>query len=275
MGDVLVNALTIDLEDWYHGIEIPPERWDCLEDRITESAGRVLGILREANTRATFFVLGWVAERHPELVRAIAADGHEIGTHGWSHTMIYRQTPEEFRRELGRSVEQLRQLTNAPVLGHRAPYFSITPRSIWALDILKEFGIRYDSSVFPVHNYRYGMPGSPRWPYTLSGAGDGLREFPLSTLELFGKTLPVSGGAYFRIYPYAFSRWAYRRINREGRAFVFYLHPWELDPGHPRIPLPPRVAATHYFNLASTERRLRRLLADFQFAPMREVLDVR
>jgi polysaccharide deacetylase family protein (PEP-CTERM system associated) len=245
-----------------------------MESRVCANTDRLLDIFDEFETRSTFFVLGWVAERHPELVRAIAAEGHEIGTHGWSHTMIYRQTPEEFRRELGRSVEELRRLTNAPVLGHRAPYFSITPRSVWALDILKEFGIRYDSSLFPVHNYRYGMPGSPRWPYTLTGHGEGLREFPLSTLQMFGRTLPISGGAYFRIYPYEFSRWAYRRINQEGRAFAFYLHPWELDPGHPRIPLPRRIAATHYFNLAATEQRLRRLLADFRFAPMQEVLGV-
>jgi polysaccharide deacetylase family protein (PEP-CTERM system associated) len=270
----VINALTIDFEDWYQGIEIPHTQWDGFEDRMAAASERLLRLLREAKVRATFFVLGRVAERHPDLVRAIAAEGHEIGTHGWSHTLIYQQEPEEFRQELRHSVELLRRLTGAPVLGHRAPFFSITPRSLWALDILKENGIRYDSSVFPVHNYRYGIPGAPRWPHTLEGPGAGLREFPLSTLELAGRTLPVAGGAYFRIYPYAFTRWAYRRINREGRAFTFYLHPWELDPQHPRIPLPRRIALTHYFNLSATEPRLRRLLADFRFAPMGEVLDV-
>ncbi|MEQ1834319.1 MAG: polysaccharide deacetylase family protein, partial [Candidatus Eisenbacteria bacterium] len=158
----MLNALTVDFEDWYHGIELPPSRWEGLEDRIVRSGQCVLDLFRRAGVRATFFVLGSVAERHPELVRAIAADGHEIATHGWSHTLIYQQTPEVFRDELRRSIELLRDLTGAPVDGHRAPFFSITPRSLWALDILKEFGIRYDSSLFPVHNYRYGMPGSPR-----------------------------------------------------------------------------------------------------------------
>ncbi len=273
-GDPVINALTIDFEDWYQGIEIPHTEWAGFEDRMVVSSERLLRLLRAARVRATFFVLGWVAERHPDLVRAIVADGHEIGTHGWSHTLIYRQDPEVFRAELKRSVELLRALTGAAVLGHRAPFFSITPQSLWALDILKECGIRYDSSLFPVRNNRYGLPGAPRWPHTLEGHGAGLREFPLSTLEWFGRTLPVSGGAYFRIYPYAFTRWAYRRINREGRAFTFYLHPWELDPGHPKIPLPQRIALTHYFNLGATEGRLQRLLQDFRFAPMGEVLDV-
>ena len=270
----MINALTVDFEDWYHGIEIPPSQWGGFEDRIVRSGERVLEVFRRAKARATFFVLGCVAERHPELVKAIAADGHEIATHGWSHTLIYQQTPDVFRAELKRSVDLLRELTGAPVLGHRAPFFSITSRSLWALDILKEFGLRYDSSVFPVHNYRYGIPGSPRWPHALEGPGAGLLEFPMSTLQWFGRTVPVSGGAYFRIYPYAFTRWAYQSLNAQGRAFNFYIHPWELDPAHPRIPLPRRIAATHYFNLSATERRMSRLLEDFQFAPMGEVLNV-
>jgi polysaccharide deacetylase family protein (PEP-CTERM system associated) len=173
-----------------------------------------------------------------------------------------------------RSIRVLEDLTGAPVLGHRAPFFSITRESLWALDVLGELGVRYDSSVFPVVNYRYGIPDAPRWPYDVGQDGRRLVEFPISTVRVLGRNLPVAGGAYFRIYPYRLTRWAFRSINRQGRPAVFYLHPWEIDPDHPRIPLPRRVALTHYFNLRATEGRLCRLLRDFRFAPMCEVLDV-
>jgi polysaccharide deacetylase family protein (PEP-CTERM system associated) len=161
------------------------------------------------------------------------------------------------------------------VIGHRAPFFSITRDSYWALDILAENGIKYDSSIFPVVNYRYGIPDAPRWPYTIATPSGDIREFPVTTCRLFGRNLPVAGGAYFRIYPYALTRMAFRRVNKLGHAATFYLHPWEIDPDHPRIPLPRRIAATHYHNLRATEGRLRKLLADFRFAPMAEVLNVR
>ena len=157
---------------------------------------------------------------------------------------------------------------------HRAPFFSITNRSLWALDILGELGIRYDSSIYPVYNYRYGIEDAPRWPHAITRGGVTLTEFPISTWKLLGRNLLIAGGAYFRIYPYALTRAGFRAINHSGRAGVFYLHPWELDPGHPRIPLPRRIALTHYVNLGATERRLERLLRDFRFAPMKEVLGV-
>jgi polysaccharide deacetylase family protein (PEP-CTERM system associated) len=270
----LTNALTIDFEDWYQGLEIPHTRWSGYEDRIVAAGQRLLGMLAEAGVRATFFVLGYVAERHPELVRAIAADGHEIATHGYSHTLIYRQTPHLFREELRRSLRVLEDLAGQPVLGHRAPFFSITRESLWALEILAELGVRYDSSIFPVRNYRYGIADAPRWPYRIRVAGRALLEFPISTWRLLGRNVPVAGGAYFRIYPYGFTRWVFQSLNRQGRPLVFYLHPWEIDPQHPRIPLPRCIALTHYFNLAATEGRFRRLLRDFRFAPMREVLRV-
>lgn len=274
MPDPPVNALTIDFEDWYQGIEIPPESWPGFEDRMLGSGRKVLELLADAGVRATFFVLGLVAEKHPELVREIARAGHEVATHGWSHTFVYRLTPEAFREELRRSIGLLESLSGARVMGHRAPYFSITRDSLWALDILAEEGIRYDSSVFPVLNYRYGIEDAPRWPYRLNPGGRVLEEFPISTLRVLGRNLPIAGGAYFRIFPYLVTWAAFRHINRSGRAGVFYLHPWELDPEHPRIPLPRRVAATHYANLRATEPRLRRLLRDFRFAPMKEVLGV-
>lgn len=270
----ITNALTIDFEDWYQGLEIPHTQWDGYEDRIRLTGGRLLELLASAGVRATFFVLGYVAERHPKLIREIADCGHEIGTHGYSHTLIYRQTPEVFRQELTRAVRFLEDITGRAVLGHRAPFFSITADSRWALDVLGELGLRYDSSIFPVRNYRYGIADAPRWPYQIKTKHKQIAEFPITTWEVFGQNLPVSGGAYFRIYPYALTQRAFRAINQAGHPVVFYLHPWEIDPDHPRIPLPRRIALTHYFNLGATQERLCRLLQDFNFAPMKEVLDV-
>lgn len=271
----VTNALTIDFEDWYQGLEIPHTDWGAYEDRIAPVGRHLLEILAAAHVRGTFFVLGYVAERHPDLVREIAAAGHEIGTHGYSHTLVYRQTPAVFREELTRSIRVLEELTGRPVWGHRAPFFSITRGSLWALDVMRDLGIRYDSSIFPVTNYRYGIADAPRWPYLVqTEAGGELLEFPISTCRLLGRNLPVAGGAYFRIYPYCVMRWAFQTINRQGKPAVFYLHPWELDTGHPRIPLPRRIALTHYYNLHATESRLRRLVRDFTFAPMSEVLNV-
>lgn len=270
----ITNALTIDFEDWYQGLEIPHTEWEGYEDRVIQSGRRVLNVLSEAKTRATFFVLGHVAERHPEIVREIAAAGHEVGTHGYSHSFIYRQTPDLFRGEMKRAIRYLEDITGQPVLGHRAPFFSITRESLWALDVLGELGIRYDSSIFPVLNYRYGIEDAPRWPYRIGDGRNSLMEFPISTWRVLGRNLPIAGGAYFRIYPYAFTRRAFTSLNENGHPAVFYLHPWELDPDHPRIPLPRRISLTHYINLSKTEKRLRRLLDDFSFAPMREVLGV-
>lgn len=235
---------------------------------------RLLCLLNDANTKATFFILGYVAEKHPEMVRRIQAEGHEIGTHGFSHTLIYTQTPELFRKEITRAVNYLEDLTSEKVFGHRAPFFSITKESLWALDILGELGIRYDSSIFPVLNYRYGIADSPRFPYQIERNGHRFIEFPISTLKLPGFTLPISGGAYFRIYPYQLTKQAIRAVNRSGHPVTFYLHPWEIDPEHPRIDVPRRIAVTHYFNLGGTEKRLKRLLADFRLAPMKQVLGI-
>lgn len=273
-GSAPLNALTVDFEDWYQGIEIPLSEWDHFEDRIARSGMHLLDLLDAAGARATFFVLGHLAERQPEMVREIARRGHEVATHGWSHTMIYKMTPEAFRDELRRSIELLEDLSKTPVRGHRAPYFSVTARSLWAFDVMAELGIDYDSSVFPVVNYRYGIPSAPRWPYAVRAGGREILEFPITVWRLMGRNLPVAGGAYFRIFPYRFTSMAFRAINRQGHPFVFYVHPWELDPEHPRIRLPQRIAATHYHNLSATEPRLRRLLREFRFAPMSEVLGV-
>jgi polysaccharide deacetylase family protein (PEP-CTERM system associated) len=271
----ITNALTIDFEDWYQGLEIPYSEWDKFEDRIQVVGRKLLQVLADADTKATFFILGYIAEQHPHLIKEIEAAGHEIGTHGYSHSLIYNQEPEVFRGEITRAVNYLENLTGKKVVGHRAPFFSITKESLWALDILGDVGIRYDSSIFPVLNYRYGIADAPRFPYDIEGQNYTLKEFPVSTLKLPGVTLPVAGGAYFRIYPYHLTKQFLRAVNRTGNPFTFYLHPWELDPAHPKIKLPRRIAGlTHYFNLGSTERRFKKLLRDFRFAPMRQVLDV-
>ena len=273
-GKQYTNALTIDFEDWYQGLEIPYAEWEKFEDRIDFVSEKLLRIFDEANAKATFFILGYIAEKHPEIIKRIQAEGHEIATHGFSHTLIYKQKPEVYREEMQRAIGFLENLTGEKVVGHRAPFFSITKDSLWALDILGELGIRYDSSIFPVLNYRYGIAGAPRFPYEIERGGHKFMEFPVSTLK-FGKvTLPIAGGAYFRIYPYQLSKQFLKAVNRGGQPFTFYLHPWELDPEHPRIPLPKRIAATHYFNLGATERRFKKLLRDFTFAPMREVLNI-
>jgi polysaccharide deacetylase family protein (PEP-CTERM system associated) len=268
-----VNALTIDLEDWYHGIELPPSRWREFEDRLVPATERLLSILAEHEVRATFFVLGDVAARHPELVREIHRLGHEIGTHGCSHRFVYQQGRETFREDIRQSLELLQACGCDGVAGHRAPYFSITRQSLWALEILAKLGLRYDSSIFPVSNYRYGIPDAERWPHRIDVDGGSLIEFPISTWRVRGKNIPIAGGAYFRLLPYALTRRGIAAVNRSG-PLAFYLHPWELDPGHPRIPLPRRVALTHYTNLRATEPRLRRLLQEFRFAPMKDVLGV-
>lgn len=270
----VTNALTVDFEDWYQGLEIPPEGWSGLEDRIDRGARRLLDLMSAKGVRGTFFVLGAVAERHPQLVKEIAAAGHEVGTHGWSHRLVYQMTPDTFAEELRRSIALLEDLSGQRVVGHRAPFFSITRRSLWALDILVECGVLYDSSIFPVLNYRYGIEDAPRWPYPIRDGHPCLMEFPITTWRVLGRNLPIAGGAYFRIMPYAFTRAALRAVNRAGHPATFYIHPWELDPEHPRIPLPRRIAATHYANLRATEPRMRRLFADFAFAPMRDVLGI-
>lgn len=274
MKEQITNALTIDFEDWYQGLEIPYSEWDKFEDRIEFAGDKLLQILEEENAKATFFMLGYASEKFPALVKRIKEAGHEIGTHGFSHTLIYKQSQELYREEMTRAISFLEDLTGDKVVGHRAPYFSITKDSLWALDILGELGIKYDSSIFPVLNYRYGIAGAPRFPYEIKRDNFTMQEFPVSTLQLPKVTLPISGGAYFRIYPYQLTKQALKSVNRSGKPVTFYLHPWELDPEHPRIDLPRRIALTHYFNLGATERRFRKLLRDFKFAPMRDVLNI-
>lgn len=272
------SVFSVDLEDWYQGLEIDIDRWHGFEPRIEIGLRVLLDLLDEAKVSATFFVLGYQAERRPDLVRLVADRSHEIASHGYAHRLIYRQSPAEFRQDVRRAKEVIEQIAGLRVIGYRAPFFSVTGASEWALDVLAEEGFLYDSSVFPVMNYRYGMPNAARaagWRTTL--AGRRLYEIPLSTAVLrlpFRRTtinVPAAGGAYFRLYPYALTRTLVRSIEREGRPVVFYVHPWEYDPEHPRIHLPRRIQQfTHYVNLRSTAPKTARLLRDVPFTTVSE-----
>jgi polysaccharide deacetylase family protein (PEP-CTERM system associated) len=264
---MITNVLTIDVEDWYHGL-VPVSGWRSCEDRIVASTRRILDIVDEAGARATFFVLGDVADLHPELVQEIARRGHEVATHGYHHRLVYRQTREDFQADVARSLASLRAAVDRPVVSYRAPFFSIVRESRWALDVLPALGLRFDSSVFPVHNHRYGIPGARRDPYREKS---GIVEVPPSTLRIGRTNVPVAGGVYFRVLPPAFLRHAYREVNREGLPVVFYLHPWEVDPGHPRIRLPPALRWRHYHGLEHTASRLREVLSMMKFGPVCEM----
>ena len=273
----IVNAMTIDVEDYFHvsvfdGL-VPRHAWDDLESRVCRNTERLLRIFDDADVRATFFVLGWVAARYPALVRQIAAEGHEIASHGYAHRLVYDLTPSAFREDIRRSRDVLESAVSVPVIGYRAPSYSVTPRSLWALDILVEEGFRYDASIFPIHHDRYGIPISPRHPYLLQRARP-LMEAPASTVRWGPFNLPIGGGGYFRILPYEWTRWGINRLNAdEGLPAIFYLHPWEIDPEQPRLNAPPLGRFRHYFNLGKTEERLRALLNDFAFSTMVSVLE--
>lgn len=275
----MLNAMTVDVEDYFHvaalATAIDRRDWGRWESRVERNTRRLLDIFAEHGLQATFFVLGWVAERHPQLVREIAAAGHEIASHGYSHQLVYRQRPEEFRQETQRAKALLEDQLQQPVLGYRAASYSITRQSLWALDILAELGFVWDSSIFPVRHDRYGIPGTPRWPHRLqTPAGHTLIEFPLSTWQLGQYRLPIAGGGYFRLYPYGLTRAGLASINRRAqRPFIFYLHPWEIDPEQPRVKAGLLSTFRHYNNLAKCEGRLRRLLDDFAFTTVGRVLE--
>ncbi len=272
----VLNALTVDVEDYYHvsafeGVA-PRERWDTFESRIVASTETVLRLLDRAEVRATFFILGWVAARHPGLVRSIRCGGHEIASHGYWHRLVYRQTPEEFRADLCRCRDVLQDLTGERVTAYRAPSFSITRASAWALDVLIEEGFLFDSSVYPTYHDRYGIPGTPLGPHRLDRPAGSLWEFPPPVWRALGYPLPVGGGGYFRLYPYLLTRHALRRVNAAGRPFAAYVHPWELDPGQPRFRPGLLRGFRHYVNLGRTETRLASLLRDFRLGTLSEAL---
>lgn len=271
-----VNAFTIDVEDYFHVAalsgSIDRNSWDSVPPRVGESTRRLLDLLDRHDVQATFFVLGWVAERFPDLVKEISRRGHEVACHGLSHRLVYDQSPHEFRDETVRSKSVLEDLTGSAVRGYRAASYSITKASFWAVDIIVEAGFEYDSSIFPVRHDLYGIPGSSRSPHRLvTDGGAEIVEFPPTTVRLLGVNVPVGGGGYFRLYPYRLTRELLRLVNRS-QSFIFYVHPWEVDPDQPRVDASLRSRFRHYVNLDKCEGRLNRLMQDFSFGTVQDVL---
>lgn len=276
----MLNALTFDIEDYFQ-VEafkqhIRYEEWPHYPIRVADNTRKIVEILDERGVKATFFMLGWVAERCPEMVKALAASGHEIASHGYAHQMVSKQTQQEFEADLIKSLEILEPLAGTKIIGYRAPTYSIIKDSFWALDILAKCGMKYDSSIFPIRHDRYGVPEAPRFPYQIyEQNGRNMIEFPISTVRVGKWNLPIAGGGYMRLLPYAVMKFGLRRVNREGQPAIVYLHPWELDPEQPRIPnIPSTTRFRHYVNLHATADKLRSLIRDFEFAPVRDVLQL-
>jgi polysaccharide deacetylase family protein (PEP-CTERM system associated) len=274
------HAFTIDLEDYFHvsafADRISPADWDHFAPRVQIGTHRLLNLLQRRQVRATFFVLGWLAERNPDLVRTIHASGHEIGCHSQQHRLVYDLSPDEFRADVRRAKEAIENVIGEPVCGYRAPSFSITRRSLWALEVLAEEGFRYDSSIYPIRHDRYGIPDARLGPHMMAPSDSGRRiwEFPGTVATLAGWRTPVGGGGYFRLYPYRSSTALLRLAGAQsGRPVMFYIHPWELDPDQPRLPGSALRRLRHSIGLARTERRLEQLLAEFSFGAMGDVLD--
>jgi len=271
LAPAFTNALTIDVEDYFQVSAFAPyirrDEWDTRECRVERNVERILAMLSERDVKATFFTLGWVAERYPQLVRRIVEGGHELASHGYGHERASDLSEAAFREDITRSKHLLEDLAGRPVLGYRAPSFSIGIGNLWAFDQLARAGYRYSSSIYPIKHDHYGMPDSPRFAYRV---GAGLLEVPVSTVRIGKRNLPSPGGGWFRLMPYALSRWMLNRVNREDReAAVFYFHPWEIDPGQPRIAgINAKTRFRHYVNIDRTENRLRQLLQDFRWGRM-------
>ncbi len=273
----VLNAMTVDVEDYFHvsafASVVKPAEWTTFESRVCQSTERLLDIFERADVRATFFVLGWVAERHPGLVRRIHRAGHEIASHSYDHGLVYDKRPDEFLADLRRAKVAIGDACGTDVQGYRAPSYSITERSLWALDVLAAEGYTYDSSIYPIRHDRYGIPTWPRHVHHVTRAGGGLWELPGSTVRQYGMNLPIGGGGYFRLLPYAWTRRGITRVNEvEGKPAIFYLHPWEVDPEQPRLRASALSRYRHYTNLHRTADRLVRLLRQFRFGTVTEVL---
>lgn len=287
----ITNYLTIDVEDYFHVSafeqQSPPASWGKRESRVEQNTDIVLALLADYQVKATFFILGWVAERYPRVTKSIAEQGHEVACHGYLHQRVGQQDRATYRQDIRRAKALLEDQTGSAILGYRAPSYSITRQTDWAFDELIDAGFQYDSSIFPMKHDFYGIPDWPRFAgyavkngncwqdaTELGTAETGIREIPITTLRLAGKNLPIAGGGYFRLLPYALTRWGLNRINsREGQPFVFYLHPWEFDPLQPRmVGVKVKSRFRHYLNLDKTEARFKRLLRDFNFAPMKSGL---
>lgn len=270
---VICNAMTIDVEDYFQVSAFAPyisrDSWPSRICRVERNIDLILGLLDEAQVKATFFTLGWIAERYPAMVRNIHANGHELASHGQDHLRVGDQTQSEFSADVNRSKQLIEDLTGNAVLGYRAPSFSIGTKTLWALDVLLKAGYRYSSSIYPISHDHYGIHDAPRFAWYPNGQ-DGLLELPISTVRLFNKNFPAGGGGFFRLYPYPLSHWLIRRINQiDGQAGIFYFHPWELDPDQPVLQqLNFKTRFRHYVNLSKNESKLRELIRDFRWSRM-------
>lgn len=267
------NALTIDLEDYYHvsafSDAMPVDKWHTQQGRVERNTNLLLDLLDEAGCKATFFTLGWVAQRHPALVRQVSERGHEVACHSLRHRTVYKMTPPEFKEDTRQAKQVLEDCTSSPVRGYRAPSFSITRDSLWALDVLVELGFTFDSSIFPVQHSNYGIPDAPRDPHRIKTSNGSIVEFPMTTLMLGGRRSPFAGGAYFRFLPYWYTRWGIRFLNeRESRRVCVYLHPWEIDPQQPKMKGTLTARLRHYIGLRRTPEKFRKLISDFEFCPL-------
>lgn len=270
----IVNALTIDVEDYFQVSALAPyierSRWDTMPCRVERNVDVILGLLADHRATATFFTLGWIAERYPAVVRRIVDGGHELASHGYSHHRATDQSHADFRDDVVRAKELLEQIAGREVRGYRAPSFSIGQANLWAFDCLLDAGYRYSSSVYPVRHDHYGMPDAPRFPFEVR---PGLIEIPVTTSRMMNTNVPTGGGGYFRLFPYPVSKWLIQRVNRlDQKPAMFYFHPWEIDPGQPRIrEADAKARFRHYVNLHRNEDKLKRLLSDFRWGRMDQV----
>lgn len=274
-GMAMCNAMTIDVEDYFQVSALAPfvprSEWDVRECRVEPNVERILAMLDEYGARATFFTLGWIAERFPQLVRRIVKEGHELASHGFAHKRASEQSPDAFFADIQLAKVVLEDTAGIEVVGYRAPSFSIGPANAWAFECIERAGYRYSSSVYPVRHDHYGTPEAPRFTHDVR---EGLLEMPVTTMRLFGRNWPAGGGGYFRLMPYTMSRWLLRRVNRvDQQPVIFYFHPWEIDADQPRVPgIDVRTRFRHYLNLDRMEQRLRQLLFDFQWGRVDQVL---
>lgn len=269
----MLNAITIDLEDYYQVTAfdhiIDKCNWETMESRVQQNLEKVLSILDEYKIKATFFALGWIAERHPISIRTIFNEGHEVASHGYNHEIINHLSKESFKEDITKTKKILEDITGCKVKGYRAPTFSINNSSFWALNILCQQGYSYDSSIFPIIHDRYGMPHAKRFPHIIKLSGVGIKEFPPSTIKFFHWNFPIAGGGYLRLLPIKFIEWGIKRINEiEKQPAIIYIHPWEFDPAQPRIPTSRLSRFRHYVNLDSTENKLRHLIKNFKFTTL-------
>ena len=268
------NVVSVDVEDYFHvetfsGV-VDRSRWDSYTSRVEANTRRLLELLAELNVHGTFFTLGWVAERFPGLVREIAAGGHELACHSYWHRLIYKLDPAEFREDTRRAKNIIEQVSGQPVLGYRAPTYSVIDRSVWALEILSELGFTYDSSIFPIRHDRYGMPDAPRAPFRFQTPSGPMTEFPITTFRLAGHNMPVGGGGYLRLLPSLYTRLGLQRVQNEGIPIVIYIHPWEIDPEQPRLAGGLASRLRHYTNLSRTFGRFKNVLQAGNYTSFKE-----